>query len=114
MKRISKDLIGASTIPIVLTILSKGDSYGYEIMQKVKELSLGKIEWKEGSLYPVLKKLENEKLIKSYWKVRKNQRPRKYYTILDAGKLELVQEKEEWSLMQGILDRLWSPRGSLT
>ena len=113
-KRISKDLIGASTIPIILSILSEGDSYGYEIMQHVKELSHGRIEWKEGSLYPVLKKLESEKKIKSYWKVKKTERPRKYYTILEAGKLELVKEKEEWNLMHGILGKLWNTQPNLT
>jgi DNA-binding PadR family transcriptional regulator len=94
-KRISKDLIGASTIPIILSILLKGDSYGYQIMQQVKEMSHGRIEWKEGSLYPVLKKLENEKKIKSYWQVNSTERPRKYYTILDAGKNELLKEKKQ-------------------
>ena len=86
MKSISKELVGASAIPIILSILKSGDSYGYEIVQKVKELTKGEIKWKEASIYPVLKKLENSGMIKSYWKVQKNERPRRYYTILADGK----------------------------
>jgi PadR family transcriptional regulator, regulatory protein PadR len=61
MGKISKELVGASAVPIILSILDKNESYGYEIMQKVKELSKTRIEWKEGSLYPVLHKLEKKR-----------------------------------------------------
>jgi PadR family transcriptional regulator, regulatory protein PadR len=71
MSKISKELVGASAIPIILSILDKNESYGYEIMQNVKELSSNRIEWKEGSLYPVLHKLEKNGLIKSLWKMAK-------------------------------------------
>jgi len=54
MKSISKELIGASATPIILSVLYNGDNYGYEIVQKVKELSGGEIKWKEASIYPVL------------------------------------------------------------
>ena len=57
MNKISKELVGASAVPIILSILDKKESYGYEIMQKVKDLSDNRIEWKEGSLYQVLHKL---------------------------------------------------------
>ena len=112
MERISKELVGASAIPIILSLLEEKDTYGYEIMQKVKKLSLGRIEWKEGSLYPVLKKLEALKMIKSYWKIEENQRPRKYYTLLDGGKMALVKEKEEWDLVGSIFNKLWNPQSN--
>jgi DNA-binding PadR family transcriptional regulator len=107
MKSISKELVGASAIPIILSVLKNGDSYGYEIVQNVKQLTLGEIKWKEASIYPVLKKLENGGMIKSYWKVLENERPRKYYTILADGKKQLEQNKHEWGLMQGVFGKLW-------
>jgi len=55
MKSISKELIGASATPLILSILKSGDSYGYEIVQMVKEQTGGKVGWKEASIYPVLK-----------------------------------------------------------
>ena len=112
MERISKELMGASSVPIILSLLKNGDSYGYEIMQKVKTLSSGRIEWKEGSIYPVLKKLEATGLIKSYWKVEGAQRPRKYYAIKQDGKKILQKEIEKWNFMQSIFGKLWNTQTS--
>src|SRR4028119_1362642 len=55
---INKDLIAASSTPIVLAILAEEDSYGYAILQRVRELSGGRMEWTDGMLYPVLHRLE--------------------------------------------------------
>ena len=109
MKSISKELIGASAAPIILSILKNGDSYGYEIVTKVKELTRGKIKWKEASIYPVLKKLENHGMIKSYWKVQGNERPRKYYTILTDGEKQFEQNMHEWELVYSLFGKLWNP-----
>ncbi len=109
MKSIYKELIGASAIPIILSVLKNGDSYGYEIVQKVKEITRGELKWKEASIYPVLKKLENEKMIKSYWKVMEGERPRKYYTLLPPGNEQLAKVKYEWKLIQSVLGVLWNP-----
>src|SRR3974377_2128335 len=65
---LTKDLVAASSRPIVLSIIAGGESYGYEIIQKVRELSGGHIEWSDGMLYPVLHRLEREGLIASEWK----------------------------------------------
>lgn len=107
MRSISKELVGASAIPIILSVLEKGDNYGYEIVQKVKELTQGGINWKEASIYPVLKKLENMGMIKSYWKVMEGERPRKYYTILADGKKQLEQNMHEWKLVYSVFGNLW-------
>jgi DNA-binding PadR family transcriptional regulator len=78
MEKISKELIGASSIPITLSIPSENESYGYEIIQKVKAKSNGKVEYGDGTLYPVLHKLEKKELIESYWKIPESGRKRKY------------------------------------
>ncbi len=108
MKRISKELVGASASPIILSILKQGDSYGYEIVQKVKELAYGEIKWQEASIYPVLKKLESQGMIKSYWKVQDGERPRKYYTIQNEGVNLLEANKHDWNLVQKVFGKLWS------
>lgn len=108
MKSISKDLIGAASIPLILAVLRREDSYGYEIVQEVKRLTDEKIGWKEASIYPVLKKLENNGMIKSYWKVEKEHRPRRYYTILENGKEQLEKNITEWDLIHRALESLWS------
>ena len=107
MNRISKELMGAAATPIILSILDKKESYGYEIMSRVKELSNNTIEWKEGSLYPVLHKLEKNGLIKSLWKMADNGRHRKYYAINKKGRKALHDEIENWNLLQGMFSDLW-------
>ena len=109
MKSISKELIGASAVPIILSVLQKGESYGYEIVQLVKKHTNGKITWQQASIYPVLKKLEEENMIKSYWKINDNERPRRYYKITAAGKKQLEFNKEEWEMIHGVFQALWSP-----
>ena len=55
---IGKDLVAASATPLVLSILSEGESYGYAIIKRVDELSGGELQWTDGMLYPVLHRLE--------------------------------------------------------
>jgi len=107
MGKLSKELIGASSIPIILSFLSKKESYGYEIIQNIKEISGGKIEFGEGTLYPVLHKLEKRGLIQSSWKVSESGRKRKYYNISGEGKKELKIEKQNWNTINQIITKLW-------
>lgn len=95
MKSISRELVGASAAPLILAVLAKGDSYGYKIFQKIKDLVNDKIKRQEASIYPVLKMLENERMIKSYWKVQAGERTRKYYSLLPRGKKHLEQNVYE-------------------
>jgi DNA-binding PadR family transcriptional regulator len=113
MDKLSKELIGASSMPIILTILSRNESYGYEIIQNVKEISNGKIKYGDGTLYPVLHKLEKKGLIESYWKIGATNRKRKYYRISKKGKKELSQEKENWTAINEIISKLWKIEPSL-
>lgn len=103
----SKDLVAASSTPIVLAILARGESYGYEILQEVREVSGGELEWTDGMLYPVLHRLERRGFIRSRWGTSENGRRRKYYRLLRPGKAELVAEKKRWGTVHGTLCRLW-------
>ena len=104
---ISKNLTAASTKPIILGILKQGNSYGYLIIKKIKELSGGKMEYSDGMLYPVLHRLEKEGLIKSNWTMDGSTRPRKYYEITELGKQELVEEQTQWKEVNAVLNSLW-------
>ena len=64
---IPRTLVAASSRPLVLSILSQKDSYGYEIIQHVKQLTGGSMDWKDGMLYPVLQRLEHDGLIGGCW-----------------------------------------------
>lgn len=104
---ISKNLTAASTKPLILGILKQGRSYGYLIIQKVKELSGGTMEWSDGMLYPVLHRMEKDGHIQSSWVMAENARPRKYYEITEAGKAALIEEQAQWSKINSVLDQIW-------
>jgi len=108
MEKLTKELIGASSVPILLTIISKKETYGYEIIQEVKNITDGAIEYGEGTLYPVLHKLEKKGLIQSVWKKSESGRKRKYYSICEDGSKELAKEKENWKVMNNIISKLWN------
>jgi len=108
MKGITNELIGASAASMILAILKKGDNYGYEIVHSMKELTEGKLKWQEATIYPLLKHLEKDGLIKSYWKVNPGERARKYYSIQEKGVQKLYENKEEWDTAQMIFGKLWS------
>lgn len=110
---ITKELIGASSTPIILSILEQKESYGYEIIQRVKELSGGKVEWGDGTLYPVLHKLEKKGLLASVWKTADSGRKRKYYRISEVGRQELATEKENWNIINEVIQKLWNVKPSL-
>ena len=106
---ISKTLMAASTRPIILAILSKGEDYGYSIIQKVKDISGGQLEWTDGMLYPVLQRMEMDNLIESQWKLSGGNRPRRYYTVTKKGQEELDAEFKSWRSVWQALKQLIEP-----
>ncbi len=103
----NKDLIAASSTPIVLAILSEGDSYGYAIIKRVQELSGGHMEWTDGMLYPVLHRLERFGYIKARWEEAETGRRRKYYRITSQGKAQLAEERRQWQAVDATLKGIW-------
>lgn len=103
---ISKTLMAASTRPIILAVLSRGEDYGYSIIQKVKNISGGFLEWTDGMLYPVLQRMEMDDLITSQWRLSGENRPRRYYTITEKGRKELESEIAGWRNIWKSLVRL--------
>src|SRR5215203_3283540 len=104
---ISRELVAASARPLVLSILAEGESYGYAIIQRVRELSGHNLEWTDGMLYPVLHRLEKEKLIQAEWRTAETGRERKYYRLTDTGKKAKKLEQEEWLTVHNTMARLW-------
>jgi PadR family transcriptional regulator, regulatory protein PadR len=105
---LKKELIAASTVPLVLSILAEGENYGYALIQRVRELSGGRIEWTEGMLYPVLHWMEEQGLIESEWKQADSGRKRKYYRLCRQGRAELAAEKAQWLTVHATLTKLWT------
>jgi len=104
----SDTLVAASSKPIVLSLLLSGESYGYQILRRVRRVSGGTVKWSSAMLYPVLRRMEREGLIRSEWRVSEEKRMRKYYMLTDAGRQELEVEKARWISIQDSLRKLWS------
>jgi PadR family transcriptional regulator, regulatory protein PadR len=104
---ISKELAAASAKPLILSILAGGESYGYGIIQHVRRLSDGELNWKDGMLYPVLHRLEDQELIRSEWRNGESERKRKYYVITKKGKKALEMEKAQWDRIHSTLIKSW-------
>jgi DNA-binding PadR family transcriptional regulator len=104
---LAKELVAASTEPLILSLLSRGESYGYALIQEVKRLSGDRIEWTDGMLYPVLHRMEREGWITSRWGKSETGRKRKYYSIKEDGKKTLKAQREQWGGVSGVFKQLW-------
>lgn len=111
--RITKDLVAASTTPLVLGILVEGESYGYALLKQVSTLSGGELEWTDGLLYPLLHRLERLGHVESVWRTPEGGRRRKYYRITDQGRDELADQRRQWSTVVEALRNVWDDAQSL-
>jgi PadR family transcriptional regulator PadR len=105
--KLAKELMAASAVPMVLAILAEGESYGYALIQRVRELSGGQIEWTDGMLYPVLHRLEALGYVRARWAETESGRRRRYYALEAGGREALEGHKEQWWVVQGALVELW-------
>ena len=104
---LTKAMVAASTKPMILSILLTGEDYGYQIIQRVKELSGGIISWSDNMLYPFLKRLESDGYLVSRWRVSEEGRYRRYYSITEKGREELDVERRQWVEVSKTLGGLW-------
>ena len=105
--QIDKDLVAASATPLVLAILGEGESYGYAILQRVRELSGGELEWTDGMLYPLLHRLERLGFVTTEWRSPPEGRRRRYYSITREGRAALAQHQRQWVTVTRALGDLW-------
>jgi len=104
---IGKDLVAASSTPLILSILADGESYGYAIAKRVGELSGGTLQWTEGMLYPLLHRLERQGYIEGRWGASESGRKRKYYRITTSGLANLADQRRQWQAVDGALRSVW-------
>jgi len=103
----SKELVAASSRPMVLSILAGGESYGWEILQRVSLLSDGRVQWSDGMLYPVLRRLEKDGLITGEWRTMESGRRRRYYRLSAKGRKQLEADRAGWLAVFGALSMTW-------
>jgi PadR family transcriptional regulator, regulatory protein PadR len=110
---IDKDLVAASSTPLVLAILAEGESYGYAILKQVRELSGGELTWTDGMLYPLLHRLLRLGYVTTEWRTPPRGRRRRYYAITDDGRAALVDQRRQWATVARALGDAWPGSGGL-
>jgi DNA-binding PadR family transcriptional regulator len=102
----NKELVGASTAILVLSVLAREASYGYQIVKRLNDEAHGLFVWQEGTVYPVLYKLEQEKYVRAQWQQADTGRERKYYYITAKGRDALKDGAHEWGAFHQMILRL--------
>ncbi len=104
---LNKELMASSLAPIVLLILRRQESYGYQIIQELRDKTGGELNVAEGTLYPVLKKMEAKEWIEGTWKKAETGRERRYYTLTSKGKQELEEQYSQLDFINKLIHKLW-------
>jgi len=105
--QIDKDLVAASATPLVLAILAEGESYGYAILRRVRELSNGELDWTDGMLYPLLHRLHRLGYVTTEWRTPPEGRRRRYYAVTDGGRSALAEHRRQWETVTRALRGIW-------
>lgn len=111
--RIDKDLVAASATPLVLAILAEGESYGYAVLKRVRDVSGGELEWTDGMLYPLLHRLRRLGYVTTEWRASPEGRRRAYYAITDEGRSALGQHQRQWAAVTRALGEVWRNVGGM-
>ena len=111
-KGIERELKRGSLELIVLHLLAPGESYGYEIVSKLTAATDGALDIRDGTLYPVLYRLERAGFVDVRWDTPARGVPRKYYHLTDAGRAELTALTREWTTFATAMTRLLSRTGA--
>jgi PadR family transcriptional regulator PadR len=91
---------------IVLHLLAPGEAYGYEIVTKLTTQSDGALGVTDGTLYPVLYRLERSGFVAVRWETPERGVPRKYYRLTEAGRIELARLSHEWTAFASAMAKL--------
>jgi PadR family transcriptional regulator, regulatory protein PadR len=90
------DLVKSNIDSLLLCLVKKQPMYGYQIIKVLREQSQGYFQFKEGTLYPALHRLEKNGLIESEWQTLNNGQQRKYYKITDKGHATFAEKRNNW------------------
>jgi PadR family transcriptional regulator, regulatory protein PadR len=110
-KGIVRELKRGSLELVVLNLLSQGEAYGYEIVSRLTADSNGTLEVTDGTLYPVLYRLERAGFVTVRWETQDRGVPRKYYQLTEPGRSELAQLRREWTAFAAAMTRLLRHEG---
>jgi DNA-binding PadR family transcriptional regulator len=111
MSGYSRELLKGAADTLVLSTFAGGEMYGYQVVKELERRSAGFFRFKEGTLYPILHRLERQGLLAGRWQTMPNGSERRYYTLTARGKRALSDKLDEWETFSQAVGRV---TGSLT
>ena len=100
------DVLQGTLILLVLrTLEALGPLHGYGIARRIEQISKDVLQLNQGTLYPALLRMEQEKWISSKWGASEKNRKAKFYSITAAGRRQLARETEDWKRMSSTIER---------
>jgi len=106
MTRLSKQTLDGNVETLILAILEAGTSYGYAIVKELNERAEGILQLGEGTIYPVLHRLQDKKLIAARWRLAENGRQRKYYRLITKGRKALAANRHQWQMLSDVMGKV--------
>ena len=106
MTRLSKQTLDGNVETLILAILETGPSYGYAIVKELNERAEGILQLGEGTIYPVLHRLQDKKLIAARWRLAENGRQRKYYRLITKGRKALAANRHQWQILSAVMRKV--------
>src|SRR5262244_3032105 len=97
------ELLQGTLDMLILKAVSLGPLHGYGVLLRIQQISGGRLEIQQGSLYPALYRLEDQGWIASAWGESENKRKAKYYNLTASGKRRLQSETENWNRMADVI-----------
>lgn len=116
-KHLEKKTLDGNVETLILAQLQQGPSYGYRIIQQLNQTAPELLAFGEGTVYPVLHRLEGKGLVSSYWDASESGRKRKYYKLMAKGKRSLAANIRQWRMLQQVMEAALSeldPKSGLT
>jgi PadR family transcriptional regulator PadR len=111
---LNKKSLDGNVETLLLSVLEQGPSYGYAIVQELNNRAAGLLKLGEGTIYPVLHRLEERQLITSEWQLAENARKRKYYRLAPKGKLALAENRQQWQMLTKVMQKVVDSADNLT
>jgi PadR family transcriptional regulator PadR len=104
------DLLRGNTDSLLLFLINEsGETYGYRLIKQIEERSKGYFRFREGTVYPALRKLEADGLVRAEWKKLANGQERRYYTMTDAGRALLQKKLDMWQSFASAMSLILKP-----
>jgi PadR family transcriptional regulator PadR len=106
------DLLRGNTDSLLLYLINEvGQTYGYKLIKEIEQRSQGYFRFREGTVYPALRKLENEGLVRGQWKKLPSGQERRYYEMTESGRQFLAKKLAMWQSFASAMDLILKPAG---